>query len=107
MLRACACLFARGLKQAGHFFFKNLTSISINEARLIHKHLGEALSYFDHSGRETNKELNPCPFCGGEAVLINKMSGSWVKCKECPATVYLDGHFFDNSVVDCWNRRAK
>ena len=58
--------------------------------------------------------LNPCPFCGGEAV-IHIGEGVCVMCRECGnRTISLvDGNTFGKPnggalyrVVDKWNRRA-
>ena len=49
-------------------------------------------------------ELNPCPFCGGEAELKECDALFSVECKECGATSYesRDKH----SVIEKWNDRG-
>lgn len=62
-----------------------------------------------------NKELKPCPFCGGAAELkgINAMIGrkaqAYVRCKACGTT---SGYFSENiaycaneKAIEAWNRR--
>ena len=58
--------------------------------------------------------LNPCPFCGGEAV-IHIVEGVCVMCRECGNRTMslVDGNTFGKPnggalyrVVDKWNRRA-
>ena len=54
--------------------------------------------------------LIPCPFCGGEAVLIKNPEGfdtHCVKCSTCGCNTgaYLGGDSLQNA-VDAWNRRA-
>lgn len=70
-----------------------------------------------------SKELKPCPFCGGKAIIkaANKKYGFaiWCQCKECYART--DGYYpntdnedetIDNiesckaEAVEQWNRRA-
>lgn len=58
-------------------------------------------------------KLKPCPFCGGQPVLIDKdILGTWCKsvmCRDCKATV---AYFVDESnrgekrAANAWNRRA-
>ena len=53
-------------------------------------------------------KLKPCPFCGGEAKLINILNyyGDiyWVKCEECNAETPSD--FEKDEAIAAWNRRA-
>lgn len=69
-----------------------------------------------------SKELKPCPFCGGEAVVkaVNKNYGFtiWCKCKcgaktvgYCPNTDNEDSTLESiesckNRAVEAWNRRV-
>lgn len=54
----------------------------------------------------TEPELRPCPFCGGKARAVNKMSGRWVECTQCPASIYQDGHSPDmEETIARWNQR--
>lgn len=51
-------------------------------------------------------ELKPCPFCGGEAEIVNT-SVFWAKCKECGAESPEDGTSGSKSgAKDCWNKRS-
>lgn len=61
-----------------------------------------------------NKELKPCPFCGGEAV-VHVSDGVRVVCRNCVATskCLVDGYSQGrpngtaiNSVIKAWNRRV-
>lgn len=57
-----------------------------------------------------NKELKPCPFCGGECVCITyylygKITGSSISCKKChieQGTPYKS----KQSAIKAWNRRV-
>lgn len=53
------------------------------------------------------KELKPCPFCGG---MIEKISGLFsreimFRCHKCGARVYFYGAGFDPKATEAWNRR--
>lgn len=55
------------------------------------------------------KEVKPCPFCGGEATIVdhwpNDPTGYIVRCMECGAQT---PHFETNTAeeaVKFWNRR--
>ena len=57
--------------------------------------------------------LNPCPFCGGEAVLWSCRSGYYVKCLACgvvfgderkeDATGCFEGFDSEGEAVNAWN----
>ena len=53
-------------------------------------------------------DLNPCPFCGGEAILEtvdgNSSEECYIYCPECDfeSGVYSEPKF----IVEKWNRRA-
>lgn len=50
-------------------------------------------------------ELKPCPFCGGEAELIDKYEGVfWIICKGC----LCESGFVKTKeeAINAWNRRA-
>ena len=62
-----------------------------------------------------NKELKPCPFCGGAAELEEKYAimgqkvQAYVRCKACGTT---SGYFSENiaycaneKAIEAWNRR--
>lgn len=52
-------------------------------------------------------ELKPCPFCGGNAVVMNMGYPHWIYCEKCGAKVH-GGVFGDVSAsVDAWNRRTR
>ena len=57
-------------------------------------------------------ELKPCPFCSGEAVLINTTafgkSCKSVVCIKCKATVNnFGGDRQEERATEAWNRRAE
>ena len=58
----------------------------------------------------TNKELKPCPFCGGEAEIGISLGNTYVICKYCCAatrqiTIKANNRAVDKA-VEFWNRRA-
>lgn len=57
-------------------------------------------------------KLKPCPFCGGEAYLLNMANCMvYVKCKSCKAEtggVHIEaGYCANDKAVEVWNRRAE
>ena len=68
----------------------------------------------------TTPDLKPCPFCGGEPLLMQKENNSWyVTCNSCSASSKEHApravipweayHALQDAVskaVDAWNRRA-
>ena len=52
-------------------------------------------------------ELKPCPFCGGEAHVVETIHGKtlpWVRCKDCGMeTPMLDT---EEEAIEAWNRRV-
>ena len=59
---------------------------------------------------ETNElTLKPCPFCGGEAVLVKNFSSipgwSYVRCQECGASVACVTDPY--RAIENWNRRVE
>lgn len=53
-----------------------------------------------------NKELKPCPFCGGIAY-IQKHSyryAYWIKCYDCG--VETEAYGFEDEAIKVWNRRV-
>ena len=50
-------------------------------------------------------ELKPCPFCGGEAQLIEAMGEVWVRCTECNASAAMQNYPVD--ALAKWNTRAE
>lgn len=49
------------------------------------------------------KELKPCPFCGGEAKLMENAPEKFVRCLECEASVGLWG--LAETAINEWNTR--
>ena len=53
--------------------------------------------------------LKPCPFCGGEAILVKDFSSfkdwTYVRCKECGAATAVSGNAF--KALDLWNKRVE
>lgn len=59
-----------------------------------------------------DNELKPCPFCGGEAKVIegyDSMVGVnvyYIECCNCRATFY-NGNSNKNKEIEKWNRRVE
>ena len=60
--------------------------------------------------REKLIDLKPCPFCGGEADVIEHLfhrldSSYGLQCKKCKAETY---QFYESEekAIEAWNRRA-
>ena len=71
-------------------------------------------------------ELKRCPFCGGEAFIVNERDGEWyhewyeVKCADCEAQIEDDRYFMcdreepseeemrqiEKELAEKWNRRV-
>ena len=52
-----------------------------------------------------NKELKPCPFCGGEAV-INILLGNYcVTCTECNGSIFPAAGMTEEEAIEAWNTR--
>ena len=64
----------------------------------------------------TDIKLNPCPFCGGSAILNDRFRPSvanrkmyWVSCRKCAVTqscLYNSGYNSKKKAIEAWNRRA-
>lgn len=50
--------------------------------------------------------LKPCPFCGGEAKIMDMGYPHWVYCENCGAKVHGRTHDEKDS-VEAWNRREE
>jgi Lar family restriction alleviation protein len=55
-----------------------------------------------------NRVLKPCPFCGGEAVLIDNGYFTDVSCKNFHCRGWADDLMFKTKeeAIEAWNRRA-
>ena len=51
-------------------------------------------------------ELKPCPFCGGEAKVMDMGFPYWVYCTKCYAKVH-GGTLDEKDSIEAWNRRAR
>ena len=53
-------------------------------------------------------KLKPCPFCGGEAILVKDFSAfkdwTYVRCQGCGAATSVSGNAF--KAIDSWNKRV-
>ena len=53
--------------------------------------------------------LKPCPFCGGEAILVKDFSSfkdwTYVRCKECGAATSVSGNAY--KAIELWNKRVE
>lgn len=57
-----------------------------------------------------NETLQPCPFCGGEAVHTESsyFRDTLIYCENCDAYFTVDSFYADeNDVIEAWNRRAE
>ena len=52
----------------------------------------------------SNKELLPCPFCGGDAEGLDHFPHVLIRCKNCGANTGLCYRLTD--AIDCWNTRS-
>lgn len=51
-----------------------------------------------------NKELLPCPFCGGEAELVSTFFGRFIRCKMCRSMVKANDT--NEEAINAWNTRT-
>ena len=57
-----------------------------------------------------DKQLNPCPFCGGEAEIIKEydcmacITIYFIECSKCKASLY--GGANKEKEIEKWNRRV-
>jgi len=60
-----------------------------------------------------SEELKSCPFCGGEAEIIQNDIGLFIGCfhEDCPigpaTSTYVDGYATEAEAVAAWNARAE
>ncbi len=52
-------------------------------------------------------KLNPCPFCGGEADLLQNAAAQWlIHCRKCKGVFFVGNSRNKASVYNAWNRRC-
>lgn len=49
-------------------------------------------------------DLRECPFCGGEAKIVDGLGVFWVACESCGATTRLSEQ---DEAREAWNRRVQ
>ena len=56
-----------------------------------------------------SEELRPCPFCGGEAEIMDMGYPHWVYCKACTAKVHgqVIGEGAEEASIEAWNKRTR
>ena len=56
---------------------------------------------------EYQRELKPCPFCGGEAHIRKTDLGTYrIYCSQCPTTFGRYWSWTKQEITNAWNRRA-
>ena len=54
----------------------------------------------------SRQKLKPCPFCGGEAVILAGFEEHiWIFCEECKAEI--SAHTTEAEAIEAWNKRAE
>lgn len=57
-----------------------------------------------------DKQLKPCPFCGGKAELVDTGYWSSVMCEQCKAVSksfnHSGKHCSADKAIEAWNRRV-
>lgn len=56
---------------------------------------------------EQEKELKPCPFCGGQAHIMQMGFPHWIYCEDCGAKIHGGkiGDGAEEASIKAWNRR--
>ena len=52
-----------------------------------------------------SEELKPCPFCGGEAEIVQVHKNVYVRCRKCGALAG-DVSFKEKVAIAAWNKRS-
>ncbi len=55
-------------------------------------------------GHKPNEKLLPCPFCGGDVVILIKEQYRFVRCVNCRARS--EAHFHSSIAINAWNTRT-
>lgn len=53
------------------------------------------------------EQLKPCPFCGGEGVLVKDRTYTyWIRCRKCGVRQPYTKYNAPYEAIEAWNRRV-